>query len=355
MMFGSSQSGRFIRHFLYESFNQSKRGQRVFDGMIVSIAGSRRGYFNHEFARTTMWSRQVEEHFQPGDEFPFTYDVLTDPISKKTDGLLSKCRASNTCPKIMQTDNAFEVWQARASLVYTDPLGRHDVAPPENVRYYLQAGSQHTLVQRPSSDAGCQQLSNPHRYLDALRALTVAMQAWVSTGKQPPASRYPRLSDNTLVPPSSVRFPKIPGVTFNGAHNHKAINDYSVLPPRHVPDTEYSVLAPQVDADGNDLAGIRSTALQVPVATYTAWNVRAPGFMQGQLCSSGSYLPFAKTKAARGEDPRPSLEERYGTHQNYVNKVKAAAGQLLREGYLLSEDHDRVIAEAQRADIGLPR
>jgi hypothetical protein len=355
MAFGSSQSGRFLRHFLYEGFNEDEKSRIVLDGMMPHIGGGRLGFFNHEFAQTTRWSRTTEEHYQPGDEFPFTYEVLTDPVSRRTDGLLARCRKSNTCPKIMQSDDASEVWQARASLVYTDPLGKQDVAPPDNVRYYQHASVQHGPAGVPSRGI-CEHLSNPNRNQETLRALLIALRAWVAWGIEPPPSRYPRLADGTLTAADQVRFPNIPGVKYTGQHNHKLINDFSVLPPRHVPGTEYGVRVPQVDGDGNDIGGIRSVMLQVPVGTYTGWNLRAAGFMEGLPClASGSFIPFAKTAAERGNDPRPSLEERYGTHQRYVDRVRTAAAQLVREGFLLQEDYFKLVANAEHEDIGLPR
>ncbi len=353
---GNSQSGRFLRTLLYEGFNEDIDGRIVFDGMMPHIAGGRRGFFNHEFAQTTRWSRANEEHFQPNDGFPFTYEVLTDPITGKTDGLLARCRQSDTCPKIMQSDDAAEFWQARASLNYTDPLGKRDVPPPENVRYYLHSSTQHG----PASDTDpgiCQHLKNPNRNQETLRALYIALRDWVAEGKEPPPSRYPRLSDGTLVPADEVRFPNVPGVRYTARHNHKLVNDFSVLPPRHVPGTEYGVMVPQVDEDGNDIAGVRSSGLRTPTATYTGWNLRAEGHMEGLTChADGSYFPFATTPAERrGDDPRPSLEERYGTHAGYVEAFREGAAELLREGFLLQEDYDRLVAEAEQKDLGLPR
>jgi hypothetical protein len=255
----------------------------------------------------------------------------------------------------MQTDNAFEMWQARASLQYTDPLGKEDVPPPPNVRHYLEAGTQHTTVIQPTRGGSCQQLSNPNRYQEALRALVLAMQRWIADGKEPPASRYPRIADGTLVPSAQIGFPRIPGVRYIGALNHKAVNDFSVQPPRHVENTDYTVLVPKVDADGNDIPGVRSLAIQVPVATYTGWNMRTSGAMDDLLCGNGSYIPFAKTAAERGNDPRASVQERYANRQAYVDKVKAAGVDLMREGFLLQEDYERMVEEARHADIGLPR
>ena len=356
MAFGSSQSGRFLRHLLYEGFNEDIDGRIVFDGLMPHIAGGRRGFFNYEFTQTTRYSRATEEHFYPEDGFPFTYEVLTDPITGETDGLLARCRQSDTCPKVMQSDDAAEVWQARASLVLTDPLGKRDVPLPENVRYYLHSSTQHGPTSDPENRGMCQHLKNPNRNQETLRALQMALRAWIAEGIEPPPSRYPRLSDGTLVPADEVRFPNIPGVRYTAQYNHKFMNDFSVLPPRHVPGAEYGVLAPQVDEDGNDIAGVRSAGLRTPTATYTGWNLRAKGYMEGLMCAiDGSYFPFATTPAERrGDDPRPSLEERYGTHAGYVEAFREGAAELLQEGFLLQEDYDRLVAEAEQRDLGLP-
>ena len=185
--------------------------------------------------------------------------------------------------------------------------------------------------------------------------LQMALRAWVVEGIEPPPSRYPRLSDGTLVPADEVRFPNIPGVRYTAQYNHKFMNDFSVLPPRHVPGAEYGVLVPQVDEDGNDMAGVRSASLRTATATFTGWNPRAEGYMEGFTCAiDGSYFPFATKGAGRGDDPRPSLEERYGTHAGYVEAFREGAAELLQEGFLLQEDYDRLVAEAEQMDLGLP-
>ena len=359
MSWGSSQSGRFTRMFLYDGFNEDVNGRIVLDGMIPHIAGSRKGFFNHEFAQTTRWSRATEEHFQPNDGFPFTYEVLTDPISGETDGLLARCRQSDTCPKIMQSDDAAEFYQARASLVLTDPLGQEDVQLPDNVRYYLHSSVQHGPSADPTSvQPMCQHLGNPNRNQETRRALQIAMRAWIAEGIEPPPSQHPRLSDGTLVPADEVNFPNIPGVRYTAQYNHKFMNDFSEtpIPSRHLPDTEYGVRVPQVDEDGNDIAGVRSAGLRTPTATFTGWNLRGEGHMEGLMCLGyGSYFPFATNAAERGNDPRPSLEERYGTHAGYVEAFREGAADLLQERFLLQEDHDRLVAEAEQTDIGLPR
>jgi hypothetical protein len=185
-----------------------------------------------------------------------------------------------------------------------------------------------------------------------------ALFAWVTKETAPPASRYPRLSDGALMPStpqSALGFPAIPGVTYTGRVNHLSVIDDSVFPPRHVAGKDYRVLVPKIDADGNDLPGVRSAQLAAPLGTYTGWNLRAKGFMENEGCYlNGSYVPFAQTAAQRksANDPRLSLEERYGTRQHYVDTVSGAAKQLVTDRYLLQEDADRLIKAAQAADLG---
>jgi hypothetical protein len=252
-----------------------------------------------------------------------------------------------------------EAWQGRRSLVGTDPLGTVDTPIPDRVRLYYFASTQHIPSPRPEP-LYCQQLTNPLRYQETLRALLVAMQEWVTRGAEPPPSQYPRLDDETLVPPlpqTAQGFPAIPGVRYNGRINHLFLNDQTEQPPRHVPGAEYRVLVPRVDSDGNDIAGIRAVTLQAPLGTYTGWNLRAAGWMEDELCPlEGSYIPFAGTTTERlaAGDPRPSLEERYGAQEGYVQTVAAAAGRLVAERLLLPEDAERAIRAAETADLGLP-
>lgn len=353
--FGSSQSGRFLKDLIYQGFNQDTAGRRVFDGAIPHISGSRKTFTNDEFAMPGRFSTAVEGHHYPGDQFPFTYETLTDPISGLTDGVLARCRAQGACPKIMHWDSGTEPWQARSSLVVTDPLGEMEVAIPDNVRLYYFASTQHGPVARPERGI-CQQLSNPLPYQDTQRALLVALQDWVAKGVEPPPSRFPRLSDGTLVPPEELAFPTIPGVRFTGKFNHLFLMDYTEQPPRHVPGAEYRVLLPAVDADGNEVGGIRAAGLQAPLGTYTGWNLRAAGYMEDEPCYlSGSFIPFATTAEERlaAGDPRPSLEERYGSHRGYVQAVAAAAQGLVAERLLLAEDAERTIRAAQALQLGL--
>jgi len=353
--FGSSQSGRFLKDMIYHGFNQDEAGKIVFDGAIPHISASRRTFTNYEFAMPGRFATAVEGHYTPGDEFPFTYETMTDPISKKRDGWLLHCRRQNSCPKIMHWDSGTESWQGRSWLVVTDPLTKKDAPIPENVRLYYFASTQHGPADKPERGM-CQQLTNPLSYQETQRALIVALQAWVTRGVPPPPTRYPRTSDGTLVSPQqSVQgFPNIPGVRYKGEPNDHFINDRTVQPAQHLNGKGYSHLVPKVDQDGNELAGVRAVNLQVPLATHAGWNLRAKGFMEDQLCYlNGMHVPFPKTKVEREKtaDPRLSIEERYKDQADYVQRVSHAARNLVDDGLLLQEDAERIIAEAAKAKI----
>ncbi len=353
--FGSSQSGRFLKDLIYQGFNQDEAGRLVFDGAIPHISASRRTFTNYEFAMPGRFSTALEGHFIPGDEFPFTYETLTDPISKKTDGWLTRCRQQKVCPKIMHWDSGTESWQGRNSLVVGDPLAKKDVPIPDNVRLYYFSSTQHGPTDKP--DRGmCQQLTNPLSYMETQRALIVALHAWVSKDVPPPPTRYPRISDGTLVSPQQTAqgFPNIPGVRYIGRPNDLSINDGTIQPANHVKGKEYPLLVPKVDKDGNEIAGVRAVALQVPLATHAGWNLRAKGFIEDELCYlNGQYIPFAKTKEEREKtsDPRLSIEERYKDQADYVQSVSHAARALVEERFLLQEDAERLIAAAAKRQI----
>ena len=353
--FGSSQSGRFLKDLIYQGFNQDEAGRIVFDGAIPHISASRRTFTNYEFAMPGRFSTGLEGHFIPGDEFPFTYETLTDPISKKTDGWLMRCRQQKACPKIMHWDSGTESWQGRNSLVVGDPLAKKDVPIPDNVRLYYFSSTQHGPTDKP--DRGmCQQLTNPLSYMETQRALIVALHAWVSKDVPPPPTRYPRISDGTLISPQQTvqGFPNVPGVRYLGRPNDLSINDGTIQPANHVKGKEYPLLVPKVDKDGNEIAGVRAVALQVPLATHAGWNLRAKGFIEDELCYlNGQYIPFAKTKEEREQtgDPRLSIEERYKDQADYVERISHAARALVEERFLLQEDAERLIADAAKNKI----
>lgn len=348
---GVSQSGRMLRDFLYQGFNEDVAGRIVFDGMHPNIAGSRKSFTNYQFSQPGRWQKQHEDHNYPGDQFPFTYATLTDPISGRTDGLLERCRVSDTCPKIIHSDGEAELWQARASLVVTDSRGQH-IEQPNNVRVYLIAGTRHgggPGVHAATPTQGiCQNLNNPLALSQTRAALSVALQEWVAHDIEPPASRFPTVANGGLVTATSVSFPHIPGVTYSGSYNPLSLADHRSMPPMQ--GDPYTVLVARTDADGNMTAGVRHPNLAAPIGTHTGWNLRREGFAAGQQCGgAGSYIPFPATRADREStsDPRPSVEERYPNHAAYVRAVSDAADALVRDRLLLQGDADEIVALAR--------
>lgn len=356
--FGTSQSGRVLRDFLWQDFNRDVTGQRVFDGLFIDAAGSRKSFVNAAFGQPGRFSRQHEDHSYPGDQFPFSYAARPDPSSKsdfdsdRVDGILRACTASQTCPKIMHTDSSSEYWQARAALVTSDEDGVA-IDIPETVRVYLYASVQHG---GPAARATpiCRYPINPLNDTPLHRALLVALEEWVTRNVAPPDSRFPRVADGTLVSIEQLvrAFPAIPDCTVPRSGNELATWDDSTLPPRQTGARRYLPLVPSTDADGNDQAGIRLPAVSVPVGTYTGWNIRRDGYAPGQLASvRGSFFPFAATRAERlaNADPRPSIEERYPSRDAYVQAVSDATAALCGARLLLEEDALRMIDEARQS------
>jgi hypothetical protein len=289
--------------------------------------------------------------------------------------VLDACRATNTCPKIFHVATALEVWEGRQSLGLTDPLGRRDIKDPHNVRSFIMASTQHgAAVYTPSQPIAfgqCQQQLNPNPQIYTMRALLTGLKEWVNDGKTPPEAAVPRISDGSLTHPNNVRLPLIPENTYGNVprlavknlrvHNPLNVLDYGAKydasrssgiltePPKQGT-AAYGILVPQVDIDGNDIGGLRSTHLQVPIGTYTGWNLFKKGSYEDGFCSlSGSFIPFAKSKEERLKvgDTRLSIEERYPSKQVYVDKVKAATASLVQSRYLLSQDAEMLVKQAE--------
>ena len=355
---GWSQSGRFLREFTYQGFNADGRGRSVFDGILPHIAGAGRVALNHRFAQPGRFPRQHREHLYPSDQFPFAYDSLCDPLTGRTDGIKKR---PDTDPLVIHTHSACEYWSRRGSLVHTD-LDGNDLVDQTGVRFYLFASAQHGADPLAGPMPGAHRyLSNPLTTSPLQRALLDAMDAWASNGTPPPESRVPRRSAGTLVRPSEAiaEFPAIPDVGPPSEVNRLYVQDFgpnfedgiaSIHPPAADTDREYTQFVPTVDADGNEIPGIRTPQLAVPIGTHTGWNRRPKGRGAERALASvtGSYFPFAETEAERHDrgDPRPSFEERYGSRSAYVRRVAAAAQRLLADGLLLEEDADRYVDHA---------
>jgi hypothetical protein len=356
--FGISQSGRFLRTFLYYGFNEDESQRKVFDGVMAHVAGSGRGSFNHRFAQPSRDGHPFLNFFYPTDIFPFTDAEQTDPVTGVTDGLLTHATKPALQPNIFYTNTSYEYWGRAASLYHTTIDGRLDARLPPNVRGYLLAAGQHGVAGFPPSRTIGQQMNNPLDYRWVMRALLLSMHRWVTDGSAPPPSDLPRIDQKTLVTPDQLKFPRLSGVTVPTTP-HKAYRaDYgpdfiskglvTIEPPAIA--SAFPILVPQVDDDGNEIAGIRVPELAVPVATYTGWNLFNERAGPPAVVSSmqGSFIPLARTREERSRtsDPRPSVEERYQGREQYLAKIAQAANDLVARGYLLKGDVPRIVEQA---------
>jgi hypothetical protein len=367
---GISQSGRFLRHFIYQDFNADEKGRQVMDGVIAHVAGAGRGSFNHRFAQPSRDAQPMSSLFFPTDLFPFTDLAEEDPDTHAKAGLLDAAGKSHAVPKIFYTNTSYEYWGRAASLIHTSADGKTDAPLAANTRIYFLAGLEHFTVPFPpenrvggNPDYTAQQKANPNPIQWYWRALITDMDQWVKEEKEPPASTYPKIAEKTLVPLSQWKFPKIPGV--NAPHEVSLAYhlDFAVEvfgpPPGKGDDnkqpqiawvnieppqvgTPFGVLVPQSDVDGNDLGGVRLPELQVPLATYTGWNLRDPsiGAPEQRVSFLGSWIPLAKMAEDRKKsgDPRMSIAERYASQGEYMGKFEQAAKKLIEQRFLLQED-----------------
>ncbi|GJE38661.1 alpha/beta hydrolase domain-containing protein [Methylobacterium persicinum] len=346
---GISQSGRFLRDFIHQGFNRDEAGHRVFDGVLSHIAGVGGVFLNARFGQPSRTNTQHEDHLYPENAFPFSAAAQHDPVTGESGALL---RGDGFDPLLIETNTSTEYWQKGASLLTTDPLGRHDVVLPDTARAFLIASGFHYGRSGLTSDKGpCAYRRNTLNPGPALRALLVDLEDWVRDGRAPPDSRVPRLTDGTLVEAVDTGFPYIPGIPAAAAPN--AIARFATyVDPHPEAGPQYRPLVPKVDADGDDLAGIRLPDVAAPRATRTGWNLYADPFPAGELCDrEGSMIPFAATKAdreARG-DPRLSLAERYPAQADYVAAVSQAVDRLVAARLMLREDGDRSVAAARDA------
>jgi hypothetical protein len=336
--FGVSQSGRFLRTFLYSGMNTDEKGRQVLDGVMAHIAGGARLDVNRRWATPTGLGMYA------ATAFPFADAAQKDPVSGATDGLLDNPRARMNQPKIFYTNTGVEYWGGgrSAALIHTTADGAKDITLPPNVRAYFFAGNQHGPSAFPPPEGQGQQKANPTDYWWSMRALVVAMQKWVTDGTAPPASRYPKLSDGTLVKMPAVSFPNIPGVQSPKTLTAGVRMTEELAPGSAGASAPLPFLVPQVDIDGNERAGIRLPEVSVPLATYTGWNFRNSkvGGTDQLVALLGSYIPLAPTKAERSakHDPRLSIDERYPSRDIYMELIKASASALVKDGYLRAED-----------------
>ena len=359
-VFGASQSGRFLRHLLYLGLDEDEAGRFVWDAVIPHVAGARRGEFNCRFGQPSLNALHAV-----GSLFPFTDGDQDDPVTGQRGALLHRLASRARPPRIVPINTAAEYWRGDGSLVHTDVAGTRDVTPPSYVRQYLFAGTQHTpgALPPPPADPNTggrgRHTFSVVDYSPLLRAALVNLDRWVSEGIEPPPSAVPRLADSTAVAAETTRsvYAAIPGARFPDHLQRPVRLDFgpkvergivSALPPKI--GAPYGTFVSAVDADGNERAGLRPVELRVPLASFTGWNPRhseqgAPGDLMAMM---GSTLPFARTAAerARTGDPRPSIEERYGSRDDYLARVRGEAQAMVAARHLLAEDVDAVVARA---------
>jgi hypothetical protein len=251
------------------------------------------------------------------------------------------------------------------SLATGDMDAKTDLKIPGNVRIYDFGDASHIdEALDATATRVCKFADNPNAQNYVMRALLVSLLDWVKDGKAPPPSQYPTYRAGTLVDPGTIGFPKIPGVNFAGLYNARTLYDRGPgfnsadesgivdEPPKAL--RELPVRVPKVNRDGNSLGGLPTVTHAAPLGTYMGWNLRAENFGEDDLCdNTGSFIPFAKTRAERlkAGDPRLSLEERYKCHDGYVAAVAGAAKKLVAQRLLLPEDADRSIADAKTSDV----
>ena len=363
-----SQPARTLNDFVELGFNRDEHGRQAVDGILNYIAGANGVFLNYRFAQPTRTTRQHIARWTPEHRFPFANQATYDPITRQFGGRLLRCSVTDSCPKIIEANSSNEYWVKAASLLHTDTLG-HDLGDAPGVRTFLFSGFPHGAA---TGRGNCALERNPLSSNAGLRALLIDLDDWIGHRAAPPASRIPRRGNHTLapsLPQGGVGFPNIPGVLYTGLMTTGDVFDFGrrfddgimdiktrdgvIVPP--VAGSPYPVFVPTTDADGNEVAGIRFPDVAVPLATYTGYGFRATGDGGPDLCDgSGQKIPFPATRAARVAtgDPRLSIEERYPTHQVYVDRVRAAAEQLRRDRLLLAEDVERIVAAAQASSVG---
>ena len=359
---GISQSGRVLRDFVYLGFNESADHRPVYDGLLLQIPGGRRSYTNARFAQPARNPGPNSDDLYPVDQFPMAYATSTDAQTGRTDGLLQRCTATSTCPRIMQVDSEYEMWASHGSQSVTDPQAQH-LPLPANVRAYLVAGTPHfaafDALAKP--EAGCLLPTSPIYVGPLMRALLTSMNDWVRHGTEPPASHYPNVADGTLVPADHTSYPgQYQGLRTLLGYQGYATPSWRTDSASGLPTVlgHYPVLVPRTDADGLALGTVRLPAVAVPRATYVGWNAKTtapidPLNPSGICTQQGGTLPLAATRAERlaRKDPRPSIAERYPTPDDYTTAVRAAAWRLEQQRLLLPADAQAAVRAAQAGTL----
>lgn len=343
--FGISQSGRFLRSFLYEGMNEDEDGRMVFEGVWADVAGAGRVFLNHRFAQPSRDGWAYWNTRYPTDLFPFTDTPQPAPDGRGEDGLFLRLRPERI-PKLILTNGSWEYWNRSAALVHTDWSGRRDVPLHPNTRLYVLSGSQHGPGWLPQPDPALQFPANPNDTRPFFRAVLQALLEWVKDGRQPPPSVHPRIAEGHLVPRERIRWPlgartplpRHPKQAFDLFFGDAFFSNGIITQEPPQIRKAFPVLLPQVDADGIDLGGIRLPVVAVPLGAFTGWNLRHPktGAPDQIGGTAGSFFAFDES----------GIRQRYRNKEEYLRRVAAAADDLIGRRFLLEADRERVLRHA---------
>jgi hypothetical protein len=362
--YGVSQTGRFIRHFLYQGFNTDEKGRVAFDGFFAHTAGAGRGSFNHRFAQPSRDAQPYSTFFYPTDVFPFTSVPTIDSVTGRRAGFRDDLRGSGAT-RVFYVDGGHEYWGRAASLSHTTTDGKQDVGFLPTERRYVISSAQHSSPGAwPVSENARISGTNAYRGdpLDqrlALRALMSSLIDWVKEGKEPPPSLYPTLAGGNLVKAAEERFPAIPNLPVARVPHQPYRLDFGPRWRRGVIDVEppkvgapYPVLVSRVDSIGNDLGGIRSIELLAPLATYYPWQLRTgmAAATDRLLSFRGTFVPLPRTDAERrtAGDSRPSVVSLYRDRTRFMRRVDVGISSLIKQRFLLPTDS--VVARTRMSD-----
>lgn len=339
---GHSQSGRLLYHYIYQDFNGDEKGRKVFDGIFANCPGSGKGLFNSRFAQFTRYGSHHECNLYPIDTFPFNTIKQYDPVTGKRGDAFARARKSGFLPKMFFLNTTTDYWTRAASLLHTSVDGKSDAGIDPNARIYFIAGRTHI----------------DGRIGIIERALLTALDLWVSCNVEPPPSEIPKISDGTLVPLEKYlnNLPNIPGLqkpeSFYTPYRLDLGSRWETdgiadnVPPKTGP--KYTTLVPQIDKDGNEIAGIHLPEIEVPTATFLGWYMRNPSFSHTLRINRGRIFPFPVTEdeKKKNNDPRLSAQGRYKSKADYMLKVTVCLFKLKEHHFILNEDFSKMLKHA---------
>ena len=342
--FGTSQTGRFLRHFVYQGFNEDEKSRLALDGVWAHVAGAGRGGFNHRFAQPSRDGQPLLHYAWPVDMFPFLDTPSRDTLTSREDGLLPRGPGAKFNPKIFYSNNSFEYWGRAASLIHTTADGSSDVAPSKDTRIYFFTGGAHGPGSLTLKRTNTQNIPNPLDFRWGMRGLLIAFHDWLKAGVEPPASAFPSLAKHQIAPAAELKYPtgihppqwpRVPQILDFGA-DFLTTGIVTTEPPK--PGAAYRILVPKVDRAGIEMGGVRMPEIDVPLGAYAGWNLRAAaiGNPDRMIAFIGSYFPFDSAE----------VKKRYSDKQTYLASIRSASENLVSQRYALSADVDKMVERA---------